>query len=401
MAVQTTSNLSSSIRTLYSDRYIRGAQMQRLYDQLAVPVGQVGVEKAARLGNTVQVNFLSALTPGTSAISETADVTPQTFREATATLSPTSRGEAIQFSEELTMDVFTDFTAKAFEAVGELQMETVEVLAIAAALAGGNVLRAAARASLDAGTSGNRMSDTVMSEIETILLSLKCPGFVAEGRSTWFAIMPPAAFHDLRTGGNVVSVALYQQGSIILAHELGQVGAFRLISSPWAKVFGGAGADNASNAATTLSSAANKLATQIVVASESNITVGDWLTIGTEETGNTFYPTNERVRVSADYVSGTTIDIIGQGENGGLRYDHASGAAVRNADSVYPVIYGGPMSMAKLFDAPTGEFGKAVGPKTDGLLDQWQSLGFKFYGDYGRWVESWLLRGEYSTSLEA
>jgi len=401
MAIQTTSNLSSSIRTLYSDRYVRGAKLQRLYDQMAAPISQQGVEKAARLGNTVQVNFLSDMDPGVTAISETADVTPQTLREATATISPTSRGEAIQFSEELIIDVFTDYTAAAYEAVGKNQMESVEVLAIASALQGGLVLRAAARASLDAGTSGHRLSDTAMSEAEIMLRTLKCPGFMEGNSPSWFAIVHPAAYHDLLRGGNVVSIAQYHMGRIILANELGRLGAFRLIVSPFAKVFGSAGIDNASNGATTLSSAANKLAKQIVVASETNLTAGDWLTIGTEETANTFYPTNERVRVSADYVSGTTIDIIGEGANGGLHYDHASGVAVRNADSVFPVAYGGPVSIAKLFDAVTGEFGESVGPKKSGLLDQFNSLGWKFWGGYGRWVESWVLRGEYSTSLEA
>jgi N4-gp56 family major capsid protein len=402
MAIQTTSNLSSSIRTLYSGRYLRGAQRQRLYDQLAAPVGQVGVEKSARLGNTLQVNFLSALTPGVTAISETTDVTPQTFREATTTVSPTSRGEAIQFSEELTMDVFTDFTAAAYEAVGENQMESVEVLAIASALAGGLKLSPAgtARASLDAGTT-HCLTEAAMGEAEVFLRSLKCPGFVEGSTSSWFAIMHPANFHDVRRQGNVVSIAQYQQGNIILSSELGRLGAFRFIVSPFAKVFGGAGIDNATNVATTLAAAANKLAVTIEVADATGITTGDWLTIGTEETANTFYPTNERVRVSGAYVSGTTIDIIGEGPNGGLRYDHDSGAAVRNADSVYPVVYGGPMSMAKLYDSATGEFGTTVGPKTTGLLDQFNSLGWKFFGGYGRWVESWIIRGEYSTNLEA
>ena len=400
MTVQTTSNLSSSIRTLYSGRYVRGAQWARLYDQLAAPVSQVGVEKAARLGNTIQVNFLSYLTPSTSAISETADITPQTFREATATITPTSRGDAIQFSEELTMDVFTDYTAAAFEQVGQNMMESVELLSQAAALQGGLVLRDAARASLDAGTT-NCLTEAKMGEASVFLRSLKCPGFNDGAGSSWLAIMHPAPYHDVLRQGNVVSIAQYQQGNIILANELGQIGNFRLVVSPFAKVFGAAGADNATNVDTTLSSAANKMAVQIVVASATGITVGDWLTIGTEETTNTFYPTNERVRVSSAYVSGTTIDIIGEGPNGGLRYDHASGVAVRNADSVYPVAYGGPMSMAKAFDAVTGEFGQIVGPKTTGLVDQFHSLGWKFFGQYGRWVESWLMRGEYSTNLEA
>ena len=402
MAVETTSTLTSSIRTLYTSRYLRGAQRARVYDQLAAPVAQVGVEKAARLGNTLQVNFLSALTPGVTAISETADLTPQTFTEATTTISPTSRGEAIQFSEHLTMDVFTDYTAAAYEAVGENQMESVEVLAIDAGLRGGFVIRpgAVARASLDAGST-YCLTEAGMSEAEVYLRSLKCPGWVGEGNPSWFAIMHPASFYDVRSQGNVVSIAQYQQGNIILANELGRLGAFKLIVSPFAKVMASAGAANASAVATTLASAASKLDKTIVVSSTTNIASGDWLTIGTLESGTTMYPTNERVRVSADTATSTTITIIGEGVNGGLRYAHASGATVSNADSVYPIAYGGPMSMAKLYDAPTGEFGMTVGPKTSGLADQFHSLAWKFYGGYGRWVESWLLRGEYSTALEA
>ncbi len=402
MTVETTSTLTSSIRTLYSARYLRGAQRQRVYDQLAAPVGQVGVEKAARLGNTLQVNFLSALTPGSTTISEVADLTPQTFTEATATISPTSRGEAIQFSEHLTMDVFTDYTAAAFEAVGENQMETVENLAINSALRGGFVIRpaAVARATLDAGST-YCLKEAGMSEAEVYLRSLKCPGWAGDGNPTWFAIMHPASFYDVRSQGNVVSIAQYQQGSIILASELGRLGAFRLIVSPFAKVMGSAGAANASAVATTLASAASKLDKTITVSDSSNLTAGDWLTIGTLESGTTFYDTNERVRVSADFDGTTTAAIIGEGSNGGLRYAHASGATVSNADSVYPVAYGGPMSIAKLYDAPTGEFGMTVGPKTSGLADQFHSLAWKFYGGYGRWVESWILRGEYATALEA
>src|SRR3990170_2504513 len=242
MTVQTTSNLSSSIRTLYSGRYVRGAQWARLYDQLAAPVSQVGVEKAARLGNTIQVNFLSYLTPSTSAISETADITPQTFREATATITPTSRGDAIQFSEELTMDVFTDYTAAAFEQVGQNMMESVELLSQAAALQGGLVLRDAARASLDAGTT-NCLTEAKMGEASVFLRSLKCPGFNDGAGSSWLSIMHPAPYHDVLRQGNIVSIAQYQQGNIILANELGQIGNFRLVVSPFAKVFGAAGAD--------------------------------------------------------------------------------------------------------------------------------------------------------------
>lgn len=401
MAVQTTTNLSNAVRTRYSAVYLEAAMMERLYDLLSAPVEKQGVEKAAGLGSAVLVNFLSDMTPGTTAISQTADITPQVLRDATATITPTSRGEALQWSETLDVQEYTNRTAEAYKLVGKNAMESIDILARDVALQGGLKAPGTARASLDAGTSTDRWVDAAIHKASTMLQTLKCPAYTQNGRSQWFAIAHPDAYLDLFSGGNIISIANYQDKEIWFGGEVGQFGGFKIISSPWAKVFGAAGADNASNAATTLSSAANALATQIVVASATNITAGTYLTIGTEETGSTHYPTNERVRVSSAYVSGTTIDIIGEGANGGLRFDHASGAGVRNADSAYPVIYGGPLSIAKLYDAGVGAYGQTVGPKKDGILEQFNTLGWKYYGNYGRWVESWLVRGEYSSSVDA
>jgi hypothetical protein len=170
--------------------------------------------------------------------------------------------------------------------------------------------------------------------------------------------------------------------------------------SPWAKVFIGQGAANGTAIATTLATAASQGDTTLVVASSANMGSGSkWLNIiDTAETSSTHYTTNERVK----YISGTTtITVVGQAANGGIRFDHASGVAVTNADSVYPVAYGGPRSLIKAYDAQTGEFGKTVGPKITGLADQFNTLAWKFYGGYGRLVESWILRGEYATSLDA
>jgi len=93
--------------------------------------------------------------------------------------------------------------------------------------------------------------------------------------------------------------------------------------------------------------------------------------------------------------------VVGSGSNGGLLNDHAVGEAVRNADSVYPVLYGSPYSLVKLYDEPTGEFGTPVGPEEGGLVHQFRSLGWKFYGGYGIARENCLVRGEYASSLEA
>ena len=94
------------------------------------------------------------------------------------------------------------------------------------------------------------------------------------------------------------------------------------------------------------------------------------------------------------------MGLVGSGSNGGLRYDHATGVAVRNADSVYPVAYGGPNSLVKMYAPDVGEFGDIV-IKKQGMLDQFFSVGWKFYGNYGLIAENRLARGEYSSSADA
>ena len=42
--------------------------------------------------------------------------------------------------------------------------------------------------------------------------------------------MDPYVFHDIREGGNVDSIGLYQDKGIHLNFELGQVGPFRLLT---------------------------------------------------------------------------------------------------------------------------------------------------------------------------
>src|SRR3989304_899105 len=105
--------------------------------------------------------------------------------------------------------------------------------------------------------------------------------------------MHPFVFHDICESGNVDAIGTYINQGIHLNFELGQIGPFRLVVSPYAKVFGGVGANNATDVDTTLNGATDPLATTIVTAADvsANVAVGLLWTVGTLETGNTFYPT--------------------------------------------------------------------------------------------------------------
>jgi hypothetical protein len=344
------------------------------------------------------------MTPGTTTISQVADVTPQILADATSSISPTSRWGALQWSELLDIQVYTDYAQKRMEKLGEDQVITVEQLAIDVALAGAWVERAADRGSLDAGTPSHRASDSIFRKMDGQMQAMRVPGYTNDQgeANTWSAIMTPYVFHDISESGNVDAIGLYQDKGIHLNWEAGQIGNFRLVSSAFAKTFFGAGATNGTgDASTTLNGAVERLATSVVTTADkaTESAYGLFLNIGTEETGSTFYADNEQVKLSS--ASTNTLTIIGSGENEGLRFAHADLTPINNNDSVYTIVFGGPGSLVKLFVPSVGEFGEIVGPQKTGILDQFASVGWKFYGNYGLISENRIVRGEYSTSYEA
>jgi N4-gp56 family major capsid protein len=402
MAIQTTSNLTNAIGTRYTTAYQKAAEVVRLYDQLAQPISapQFELETRRGMGTTYTFNFLSDMTPSVQAISEDSDISLQVLRDATATMTPTSLADGMKWSQLLDLQAYTDYIASRSEILGRNMMESVDNQARNAALQGNLVSRYVARASLDAGTAAHNWTEAAIWAAMTTAESLKCPSFVDfRGRNMYMAIAHPDAYYDLFHGGNIVSAAIYGglPGATLLNGELGEIANCKLIISPSAKVFGAAGAANGTSAAYTLSAAASALDKTLSVATGTNIGSGRFFLVGTIETANTHYDTNERVK----WVSGTTTaTIVGQGANGGIRFDHASGVAADNHDSVYPVAYGSPKSLVKVFAGEVGEYGELVGPTKEGTVEQWTKLAWKWFGGYARMAENYMIRGEYSSSLD-
>lgn len=398
--IQTTSNLSNSRWAKYLPEYIRAADFERVYDALAmenvIPNAQMSDMFRS---SSVKLEFASELEPGTSTIPEALDVQGSALRDAVVTVTPTSRYGLIEASELLMNSAGTNYAAERFYALGKHFATTVDLLAKDKANQGGSVVRGAARTSLDAGTAAHLLKASTFANAQSNLMDKQVPGLMTAAGSRWFAIMHPFAHADLRADTPILTTGEYQKSEIVLRHELGELGPFKLIVTPNAKMFYGGGAANASAIETTLSASANALATTITVTANTNMDAGDFIMIGTHETGDTHYATNERVQITN--VNGTTITISGSGPNGGLRYDHASGDAVSNDDSVASVVFGGPKSLVKVYDPITGEYGEILPPERVGALKHIYQLGWKFYGTYDRWNESMLYRAEVAVSADA
>src|SRR3972149_9012347 len=168
MAIQTASAsagearaLATAIPTQDGEEYRDAAMPERVYDQTAQPFPDTS--EMIR-GSSIQVEFLSDMEPGVTAISEVADVIPQALRDATASLTPTSRGEGLPASELLLIQAFTNYGAARIRKIGKNAMESIDLLAQAAACQGTHLEAEVARASLDAGTTGHNADDAAFEE---------------------------------------------------------------------------------------------------------------------------------------------------------------------------------------------------------------------------------------------
>lgn len=403
MAIQQSTTPATNLtKAKYEADFTDAMANRRLYDQFSTAVDENGqVEKGDFLGSSYYMHFLSEMAPATETISETTDVVPQTLVDATDSVSPTSRGDAIQWAEAVELKSYTPWGSAAHKRVGNAAMEALENLAIASALAGDLVIRNSARASLDHDTAGDLFTEAALFKASSLIPALQAAPFMGNGRAQWLALFHSDLLYDLIEQDNIKSVALYQDKEILFNGEVGQsIHGFKLLADPQAKIFLGAGADADSNLDTTISAAVARLATTLTATSGTNLNANSWFMLGTEETAGSFYVTNERLRTKSSYVDdATTVTFIGAGANGGCKYAHASGAALRNADNAYPVLFGSPQSMVKMFTSQIGPFAQLVGPKVSGILDQFKTLGYKWHGGYGLAMPNAVLRGEYAATL--
>jgi N4-gp56 family major capsid protein len=405
MTVTTTSSLDNSVRAQYHGKYIEGAKHRRLYDAFAEEMPKEAGEDF--LGTSYNVSFLNAIAPSETAISQTADVTPVVMSDNTASVTPTSFGNAVQFSELMKISAFTNFNEKIggyYNQVGESMMDSLEVLAKKQAVCGTWVRRypAIVRNTLDAGTAAHTLTYDSLIKDASQLKAQKAPFFVDGNGNMPMAIAHSNCSYDLLASGQpLLGIATYQDKNFLLDGEIGMLGGVRLTFSPFAHVFWGAGVANSTATVVTTSVAAVAAGDKTIeLTTVGSLAAGMHLSVGSIETASTLYPITESVFVVS--VSSSTATIIGSGPNGGFMYDHDILAVISNADNVYPVVYGGQHSLVKIYAGNVhGPFGKIIDPDVTGLLDQFISIGYKFYGNYGILANNRLLRREVSASLDA
>jgi N4-gp56 family major capsid protein len=390
MAVTTTSVLTNSVQAKYQATYIMSVKQQLYYDQLSYIVEKANMLK----GSSIKVPFLFDLPPNVTAVSQTSDIVPRTFTDKLFTITPDLYGDAVQLSEKLRRTAFTDAEKGGAELVGRQAGKSVDYLARTQATQGtwvGYGGSATSRSTCDAANDQLAYADFITSAAYLADMNAEP---IANGKYT--AVMGHPVLKDVLEDSVVQALASYQKGEIILNGEIGTLGGVKVVVTPWAKRFYGAGAANDSISTTVATTALVPGDLTFAAAADTNISVGDWLTFGTVESSTTEYPETELVQVTGGSSGAWTI--AGGGTNGGFKFAHAVGDTIKDNDTVHAVCFYGKNSIGKIFSPETGAMGKVLPPKTTGLLDQFVSLPWKWFGGFARVAENRMRRVEVATS---
>ena len=210
--------------------------------------------------------------------------------------------------------------------------------------------------------------------------------------------MRNAVIADLAENSSIILLGQYRDNApeTVLRGEVGShMSGIRLIVSDNAKIFHGAGSTLVISSG-AINAAVSAGATTIAVASSlSSAGSLSYMCLGTPETTANGEQTNvETIFVDA---ASSAISLRGGAPNGGLVYSYSSGASLTGTRQVHGIVVMGAKSIAKVHDTESGPNPVLLKPGNDGkdgMLEQWDSLSWRWFGGFQRWAENRLYRIE-------
>lgn len=400
MAVTTSSVMSSSVATAYDKEYVDAFVTGRVWFEMVDWLDPVGGNLK---GSTVRQAVLEEMAAATSALSESADVTPVALDDSYADITISEYGNGVQTTRYLDITAFTDVTRGAARAVGQNQARSLDLVIRALAVAGTLVVypgAVTARTGLD--TTSDKISYDYVAQLVSMAASMGIPPF-EDG--TYAAIVHPALFRDLAGLTEWKAVGEYSDPKLIYYGKPGVIGSggrfkgergmlagLRFVEHRLGKLFLGGG--TAAQAATDLDEGSGAAAgdTTVTVTSASGLAVGDWITIGTGAT-------QEQVLITG--VNSATLTIRGAGNtfgNFGLKYAHADEEAVTESPNVAAIPVIGPASIGGRFASEVGMNGQAAVEWANTVIPK-RFLNHSWYWVGGFAIkDKWVLRGEVAVS---
>ena len=405
MAITGTGQLGDSLIEVMSGEFDMVVPRNYVYAQAplaVVPAG--GILQTGSGYSSLRIPSYHKLLVANTTRSEVTDISPVQLKDSQVEISHSLYGNAVQLSLKVQKAASKDVFQIAAQLVAENAAESVDYVARSIAV-GGRAFELGNGSSRDAISADGALTPGMLYNAAGYLASApKLDGGLNQPTigGGLAAVMRNAIIADLAENSSIILLGQYRDSApeTVLMGEIGaHMSGIRLIVSDNAKIFHGAGSTaNFACSTANLSSAVSAGGTSMSVGTAISSGTGTYLTVGTRETT----ANGEQTNVETVYVAAVSsgMDLIGGAPNGGLIYDHSSATPVGGHNQVHAVVVFGAKSLMKVHAADIGANPQLLPPKVDGLLDQWDSAQWRWYGGFGRWAENRLYRLEVGSNRQ-
>jgi N4-gp56 family major capsid protein len=401
MAVSTATTWSAVVHAAYEKDYLSCFLANSSWMKLVNWRGTTGANK----GSTISFPINTRLARATSTLTDGADVQATYAVPTEVAVTIAEYGNAVQISHLLDATTYTDAHKMVAEQVAENAVNSLDYYVRGAALANTVVVYPSgctARTDLDA-TNDLPTYDEVVQAVQRAA-SLEIEPF---DDGTYVTMVHPIGVAMLRKLTEITAIAqqsdpqlMYTGKSALKGNErfpgeVFKINNLRVVQHPWGKVYLGAG--TTAQSATTCDGAVAAGDTSFDVANASGIVAGDWITVGTLESGTTQQATTEQVLVTA--VDSNAITIQGAGASFGFKFAHDSGAAVTEAANVFAMPIFGKNSIVGYFDESIGREGQLANREHYTVVpNRLWNYSWYWVGGVAK-VDSKIVRAEFATTM--
>jgi len=394
MAITKTTDLTNSVKAVSEKKYyMMGLKNPGVWGQFInweSPVAESGGG-----GSSYDFPIFSEHDLAEDALTEDADVTPDTINDGNGVVTPAEYGKVFAITKKAKYQS----RVRTAEVMGEIsarnRVRSIDRILRRSATGRGatyptmtyHIDASAAMSSLTAASGTDTVTWAFLMELQQIAASMDIEPFDGGG---YKAIVHPSLIYDLMQlaewkGTNFPAGGdLRGNGLTMKPFELAGI---TFLPSNLGRLYLGSG--TALQAATTLNGAVAKGATRVILTDATGIVAGNYITIGTLETESVNPASNlEQVMVTVvnpdgDNANELTIRANGNNDSFGLRFSHASGESVVEAYNVAAIPLIGKNSLIGVYGSDCGEYGVPKFRDDLDLLNRFDYYGWYWYGGVG------------------
>lgn len=395
MALTTSSSLSVN-KAAYEQLAYFPLRPELYFDALA----SIKATNETARGTSITFTITSELAVATTALTETADITPVAMSDSTVTVTPLEYGNGVQLTAKNQATAFYDLNPIAADVIGFNAGISTDTLAANAAVAGTQVAYTSGVVSRATVAKTNIIVGADIRKARAVLARQNVQTF----NGFYKGIIHPDVAYDLTggTGGtNWSDPHVYSDPSGIFNGVIGNFQGVQFMQVPRAPLmFADAGVNSFTISTITVSSNTATLTTSAA----HGFAVGDTLTISgataTSGTGST-----SQVGFNAQFTvltvpTSTTITVDITGKTSTCTAGSGQALVVASVD-VYATLIMGKQALAKAFSTGGG-YGidaQVVDLKILDLLGRFTGLGWKHFVGYGVFRQAAMYRLETSSAI--